>query len=124
MNKNYYLRNQKKILHSNAEDMNNSTFEHLIADTVHREAHDAKVILYGSRARGDNRSDSDWDVLILLNKDNINESDHERIAFPLYDLGIDNDVLVSPKLYTFNDWNKRSFTLFYKNVEKDGRVLL
>lgn len=103
--------------------MNNTTFEHLIANIVHREAHDAKVILYGSRARGDFHPDSDWDVLVLLNQEYIKESDHERIAFPLYDLGIDNNTLVSPKLYTFKDWNKRSFTLFYKNIEKEGRVL-
>ena len=26
------------------------------------------LLLYGSRARGDNRPDSDWDLLILLDK--------------------------------------------------------
>lgn len=28
---------------------------------------DATVILYGSRARGDNKKDSDWDFLVLTN---------------------------------------------------------
>mgnify|MGYP001792404269 CR=1 FL=1 len=27
----------------------------------------ADIILYGSRARGDEHPDSDWDILILLN---------------------------------------------------------
>lgn len=27
----------------------------------------ADIILYGSRARGEERSDSDWDILILIN---------------------------------------------------------
>lgn len=103
--------------------MDSTAFEHLIASTVHREASDAKVILYGSRARGDNRADSDWDILVLLNQDRVSESDHERISFPLYDLGIDNGVLVSPKLYTYEGWSRRSFTPFYKNVENEGRVL-
>ncbi len=29
---------------------------------------DAHLLLYGSRARGDFREDSDWDLLILLNR--------------------------------------------------------
>ena len=31
----------------------------------------AKVYLYGSRARGTMKPDSDWDLLILLDKDKI-----------------------------------------------------
>jgi len=31
----------------------------------------AKIYLYGSRARGNAKKDSDWDLLILLNKDQI-----------------------------------------------------
>ncbi|MBO4603253.1 MAG: nucleotidyltransferase domain-containing protein, partial [Salinivirgaceae bacterium] len=27
----------------------------------------SRLLLYGSRARGDNRADSDWDLLVLLN---------------------------------------------------------
>ena len=34
---------------------------------------DAKVILFGSRARRDAKADSDWDILVLLNKDKIDE---------------------------------------------------
>lgn len=36
---------------------------------------DSKVILFGSRARNDAREDSDWDLLIILNKDKRNVSD-------------------------------------------------
>ncbi len=45
-----------------------------------------KVILFGSRARGDARKDSDWDLLIILDKPKIEASDFDRISYPLYEL--------------------------------------
>lgn len=41
---------------------------------------DAKVILFGSRARRDAKADSDWDILVLLNKDKIDEQDHDSLG--------------------------------------------
>ena len=79
-----------------------------------------KIILYGSHARGDERVDSDWDLLILLNKSKIETADFDLISYPLYELGWSEGELFSPKLYTIDDWKKRSFTPFYKNVEKEG----
>ena len=35
----------------------------------------AEVILFGSQARGDARDGSDWDVLILLDKDRVTSQD-------------------------------------------------
>jgi len=35
----------------------------LIRDTIRATEPTAQIILYGSRARGDAREDSDWDVL-------------------------------------------------------------
>ena len=35
----------------------------LIRDTIRASEPAAQIILYGSRARGDAREDSDWDVL-------------------------------------------------------------
>jgi uncharacterized protein len=84
---------------------------------------DGKVILFGSRARGDAREDSDWDLLILLDKPQIEASDFDRISYPLYELGWQEGEQFSPKLYTVKDWLKRSFTPFYKNIEKEGIVL-
>ena len=86
-------------------------------------APNGKVILYGSHARGDEKEDSDWDLLILLNKAKIEPADYDLISYPLYELGWSEGELFSPKLYTIDDWKKRSFTPFYKNVEKEGIVL-
>jgi len=46
-----------------------------------------RVFLFGSRARGDFRADSDWDFLIILEKDKIEKSDYDNVTYPLTLLG-------------------------------------
>lgn len=83
----------------------------------------AKLILFGSQARGDENIDSDWDLLILLDKDKIENSDFDMLAYPIIELGWQLGEQFSPRLYTLKDWMKRSFTPFYKNIEEEGIVL-
>ena len=83
----------------------------------------AKAILFGSRARGNSAPDSDWDILILLNKEKIAPADFDSIAYPLFELGWEVNQQFSIKLYTTEDWRKLSFTPFYKNVEQEGVLL-
>ena len=54
--------------------MNKDVLEH-IEDTVRDIMPlDARILLFGSRARGDARPDSDWDILIILNNNNLNSA--------------------------------------------------
>ena len=81
----------------------------------------ATLILYGSYARGDNREDSDIDILVLLDKERITNTDRERIGYPLYDIQLNENILISPIIYTRNTWDTRlKITPFYRNVTKDG----
>jgi uncharacterized protein len=84
----------------------------------------AKIYLYGSRSRGNAKSNSDWDLLILLNKDKISQEDEQRITNPLYDLEFDTGEVISPMIYTEKEWNtKHKITPFFQNVMKEGRLL-
>ena len=92
-----------------------------VADILTR-AHrpDARVILFGSRARGDAHDDSDWDLLILLDKDAITRDDMDTISYPIRELGWELDEMINPIMYTTSEWEKKHFTPFYKNVMKEG----
>lgn len=84
----------------------------------------SKAILYGSRARGDNRSDSDWDILWILDKETLTQSDYDAVGYPLVLLGCEMDEEINPILYTVSEWQNYSATPFYENVVSDGINLL
>lgn len=84
---------------------------------------DAKVILFGSRARNDAKADSDWDILVLLNKDKIEEQDHDNYTYPLWELGWQINQMIHPIVYTMKDWNCKKGSPFYDNIEREGVVL-
>ena len=48
--------------------MNKEVLEHIENTVRDIMPLDARILLFGSRARGDARPDSDWDILIILNK--------------------------------------------------------
>lgn len=83
----------------------------------------SRVWLYGSRARGEAHPHSDWDVLILVDKANIEKDDFAVYAYPFVELGWKNSEDVSPQLYTINEWKAREFTPYYENVEHDKQVI-
>jgi predicted nucleotidyltransferase len=84
----------------------------------------AKIFLYGSRSRGTATDDSDWDLLILLNKDILTAEAEREIKSPLYDLEIDTGEVISPMIYSEKEWNlKYKATPFYRNVMREGKLL-
>lgn len=83
----------------------------------------AKVILFGSQARGDAHEGSDWDVLVLIDKDSLSPSDHDLYSYPFWELGWKIDAMIHPALYTLKDWNTKANPVFRTNVERDGIVL-
>ncbi|MDR2691514.1 MAG: type II toxin-antitoxin system YoeB family toxin [Dysgonamonadaceae bacterium] len=81
---------------------------------------DERLILFGSQARGDARPDSDWDLLLLTKKEN--EKDLEDRIFKFVLMGWNYETYLSIKIYNEEEWEKCSFTPFYKNVEKEGWI--
>jgi uncharacterized protein len=96
----------------------------LIKTSVGITAPNAKLILFGSYARGDYRDDSDLDIIILVDKDKITRMDQKRIKYPLYDIEFDTGTIISPMIFSKKDWEtKHRITPFYENVTREGKVL-
>jgi len=77
------------------------------------------IILYGSRARGDEREDSDIDILVVLHKD-FNYSEMLRLSSDLVaSLSLENDVVISRALVTKAQYEKLQIP-FLMNVRREG----
>lgn len=85
----------------------------------------AKVILYGSYARGDYTPESDIDIMILVDDGDAEaRARNEALASMTYEFDMKHGVYVESSarsLRHFNYWRKAH--PFYKNVHNEGIVL-
>ncbi|MDR1984494.1 MAG: nucleotidyltransferase domain-containing protein [Prevotellaceae bacterium] len=79
-----------------------------------------RLILFGSQARGDAQPDSDWDLLVLLNKNERKFEDYDNFAYPFTEIGWNYGVAINTVLYTKEQWEKGKIFPFYKNVMREG----
>lgn len=81
----------------------------------------SEVSLFGSRARGDAREDSDWDVHILVEgPDQLPLTTMRKYAWPFEKKGYEMEEWINVVVHSFSRWNKYSFLPLYKNIKKDG----
>ena len=84
----------------------------------------ARLILFGSQARGDAHEDSDWDLLVLLDKKGKhNWNDFDQYAYPFTEIGWNYGVAINPVLYTQDEWDEGVIFPFYKNVMHEGILI-
>ena len=82
----------------------------------------AEIILFGSRARGDAGKDSDWDILVVTDKQ-AGIALQNSIRDRMYDIELEYLQPVSTIILDKSHWNKISITGFYENVMKEGVAL-
>lgn len=92
-----------------------------IKKIVKRMYPDAKIILYGSRAKGNAQKDSDWDLLILIEND-LSEKEKIRIRYELFEIEWETDEVISSIIHSKSEWNNSIMqaTPFYQNVVHEG----
>ena len=80
-----------------------------------------KIILFGSRARGDNEPFSDYDFLIVLK--NVSEKIKKYVDDLENDILLSNFVLVSTFLISEKEFEKRIYEPYLMNAKKEGILL-
>lgn len=92
-----------------------------VKEIVDRYDHAAKVILFGSRARGDWHEESDWDFLILTDR-----KDTESLSGDIRTNILDEIELISFDCISIIVKNKSVWeedyrvTTLYKSIEEEG----
>ncbi len=81
---------------------------------------DAEIYLYGSRARGDAKPFSDWDLLVLLNFPSVTFSLATNIMDDLYEIELETGEIISPLIYSKKEWGNKHKTPLFENIEKES----
>ena len=85
----------------------------------------SSVTLFGSRARGDAREDSDWDIHILIPGPEKLDWNivYDKYLYPFDVLGWDLNEAINPILHSYSGWEKRKCLLLYYNIRDEGKVI-
>lgn len=83
-----------------------------------------KVILFGSKSRGDDETHSDIDLLVVTAR-TLHWKEEKAIVEVLFDVGMEYDVIFSPLFVSSEEWNMGIFTEFpiYNEIIRDGAIV-
>ena len=80
----------------------------------------SEIILFGSRARGDEKEDSDWDLLILVPR-HVDLKEEQKFRHKLFDLELEYGQAISTFVHSKEDWEgKYKITPLYQNIKEEG----
>jgi predicted nucleotidyltransferase len=83
-----------------------------------------RVILFGSKARGDSSEHSDIDLLLITSHP-IHWREEKAIVEALFDLGMKYDVIFSPMFASLEEWERGIFKEFpiYREIMEEGAIV-
>jgi uncharacterized protein len=92
-----------------------------IRAAVHEVEPGARIILYGSRARGEAETDSDWDLLVLVDE-LATPARTSAVRRRLFELELETDTILSAQVESQGDWDSALFRAmpFHANVVEEG----
>ena len=80
-----------------------------------------KIIVFGSRARGDASKYSDMDVLVVLDKIK-SESDRDYVSECAWEVGFKYGIVIVPIVYAREEWENspEKYSLLALAIKKEG----
>ena len=80
-----------------------------------------RLILFGSRARGDADPDSDLDVLVILDSQPT-DTGGDLISECAWEAGFDHGLVVVPIVFAKREWEEgpERYSLLYQAVQAEG----
>jgi predicted nucleotidyltransferase len=104
--------------------MKESQFLDKIKSTLSQTGTPLSIYLYGSRARGDARPNSDWDLLVILENNNLTDEIEDEIFSVIYKMELETGQIISPYFLNKQDYDNRiGKTPFYRNLSNEGILL-
>ena len=82
----------------------------------------AKIVLFGSRARNEASSGSDWDFLVLTQL-NVDRELKNKISDELFDTEMEVGEVLTSFVHNITKWETYNITPLYENIQKDGIVI-
>lgn len=81
----------------------------------------AELILYGSRARGEGRPDSDWDLLVLIDGPATLKAE-DTFRRQLYPIELETGAVLTVLLASRADWRSPLYAAMplYRNIHREG----
>lgn len=80
-----------------------------------------EILLYGSYARNEETDQSDVDIVAIVKGNRLDLQKKLKIVWDISaDIGLENDVVVSPTVVPFDEFEKyREILPYYMNIEKE-----
>ncbi|HLB73219.1 MAG TPA: nucleotidyltransferase domain-containing protein [Sedimentisphaerales bacterium] len=87
-------------------------------------AGDAELVLYGSRARGDAKEHSDYDILVVVDGP-VDMALKERILANVYPLLLETGRMLTLIIYSKQQWDSPLYRAMplHKNVDREGLLI-
>ncbi len=80
-----------------------------------------RIVLFGSRARGDAEEDSDFDFLVTVK--NLQADDKDRVRQIAWELSLEYDTVITPLVIPVEDFVEEKYFYLHENIHKEGRVV-